>query len=478
MASIDDLAYDDPAIINEDTSTALCMFDKLTRIAEGRRIMPFDQCNNVVYVHRGYYSNYNLQIGDTCFMIPPEFIMVSSEATSQSIVTLRQENTTKERSGFHKRTILVDLVFNGLNQINGFPVPSPEGDEKPYFVDGLRQLLAQFKCTPFLPITNELINGVYGIFTVVLQSITMSTVPGFPEMMTAQITLQEVDMFPYIEMPSFCFEQMIDWDLFRFYYQSFLTEKNEYKKLQSLPANKEHNYFRISILDESVFYEEQATEYNLLELICDQQIVKQNSDTNYTLWLDSRDSDCVISGFQCGYSNLLTNIQLTDCGCPTVQFMGGMDTIYNITFETTDYTVVQALEQCRIVNDNITRNNGKLHSLGFVKLESELVAFTGSLFVMIESVTTNTVPGFPDLYNVQINCVSYDIGQSEREELTGFRPFACGESDCLNNDFYPDHIHGNGDASDQTIDQSMKGLEKKIKQDNYAEWKIRTEMEV
>lgn len=477
MPTVEEFKYDDPAIINiEDTGTALHMFDKLTRIGEGRRVMPFDQYDNVVYLHRGYYSNYNLQIGDTCFMIPPEFIMVNSESTSQSMVTLRQENTVKERSGFHKRTILIDLVFNGLNQINGFPVKGPEGI---YYVDGLRQLLAQFKCTPFLPITNELINGMYGIFTVVLQSITMSTIPGFPNLMAAQITLQEVDMFPYIEMPNVCFERMIDWDLFRFYYQSFLTETNEYRKLQSLHTNKEHNRFKISLLDEAVFNSGDANEYNILELICDQKILDESKGTNYTLWLDSDTSDVVISSFQCGYSNLLTNIQLSDCSCPTVQFMGGMDTIYNIQFETTDYSVVQALEACRIANDAMTRDNAKLHSLGFVKLESELVAFTGSLFVMIESVTTNTVPGFPNLYNVQINCVAYDIAQSKREELHGFRPFECDdcketdESNDYKDDLYPDHVH-----EDQAIDQTMAGLEKKIKQDNYAEWKLRTEIEV
>ena len=51
--TIDEYKYDDPAIINvEDIGTALCMFDKLTRIAEGRRVTPFDQSDNVVYLHR------------------------------------------------------------------------------------------------------------------------------------------------------------------------------------------------------------------------------------------------------------------------------------------------------------------------------------------------------------------------------------------------------------------------------------------
>ena len=494
--------YNESGLVNiPDNKIGTQMLDKLSRVKSDRRQKPLDQMDNIRYSHRAMYDGFNLLIGDTYFMIPPEFIMVNSEATSQSIVTLRQENTQKEKSGYHKRIILIDLVFNGIEQLNGYKVKAPHivkknddgtviyDNEGYYYVDGLRQLLAQFKCTPILPITNELINGMYGIFTVALQSITMSTVDGFPNTMTAQITLQEVCMFPYIEMPDICFKYMIDWDLFRYYYQTFLTENHVYKRLQSLPANHEHNRFRMSILDNSIFAldsdETGVDEYNILDVVCDKTILRKNengdkANTNYITWIDSNESDCVISSFQCGYSNLLTNIQLSDMSSPTVQFMGGMDTIYNITFETTDYSVVQALEQCQIANDMITRNNGKIRSsVGFVKLESELVEFTGSLFVMIESIATNTVPGFPGLYNVQMNCVSYDIAQSEREDLNGFLPFdctkngRCGEFDSKTKEYVSDHKH-----DEQAIPNSKAGLWNKIQQDNYAEWKLRTTMEV
>ena len=480
--------YNASGLINiPDNKTGTQMLDKLSRVKSDRRQKPLDQMDNIMYSHRAMYDSFNLLIGDTYFMIPPEFIMVNSESTSQSIVTLRQENTQKEKSGYHKRIILIDLVFNGIEQLNGYKVKAPHIVKKNddgtviydnqgyYYVDGLRQLLAQFKCTPILPISNELINGMYGIFTVALQSITMSTVDGFPNTMTAQITLQEVCMFPYIEMPDICFKYMIDWDLFRYYYQTFLTENHVYKRLQSLPANHEHNRFKMSILDNSIFAlesgESGVNEYNVLDVVCDKTILRKGEDTNYITWIDSDESDCVISSFQCGYQNILTNIQLSDMSSPTVQFMGGMDTIYNITFETTDYNIIQSLEQCQIANDMITRNNGKIRSsLGFVKLESELVEFTGSLFVMIESIATNTVPGFPGLYNVQMNCVSYDIAQSEREDLHGFKPFDCNN---CGDDYNSSCVH-----SEQAIPNSKAGLWNKIQQDNYAEWKLRTTMEV
>ena len=498
--------YNESGLVNiPDNKIGTQMLDKLSRVKSDRRQKPLDQADNIRYSHRAMYDNFNLLIGDTYFVIPPEFIMVTSESTSQSIVTLRQENTQKEKSGYHKRIILIDLVFNGTEQLNGYKVEAPHiikknddgiviyDNEGYYYVDGLRQLLAQFKCTPILPITNELINGMYGIFTVALQSITISTINGFPNAMSAQITLQEVNMFPYIEMPDICFKYMIDWDLFRYYYQTFLTENHVYKRLQSLPSNHEYNRFRMSILDNSIFAldsnETGVNEYNILDVVCDKTILKKydngdTANTNYITWIDSDISDCNITSFQCGYSNLLTNIQLSDMNSPTVQFMGGMDTIYNITFETTDYSVVQSLEQCQLDNDMITRNNGKIRSsVGFVKLESELVEFTGSLFVMIDSIATNTVPGFPGLYNIQMNCVAYDIAQSEREELNGFLPFDCTKDGRCGEYTYISEEEGYGYVSDhkhdeQAIPNSKAGLWNKIQQDNYAEWKLRTTMEV
>lgn len=496
-----EIGFNDTTIINsDDKATLLAMFDKLTRIADGRRILPHDQLNNVTYEHRTAFSTYNLQIGDSYFMIPPEFICVASESTSQQIVTLRQENSMRQKAGSRKRTLLVDLVFNGHEQINGYRVEGPESvDGKDYYVDGLRQMLAQFKCTPFLPIQNEYINGVHGIFVVVLQGITISTVPGFPTLMTAQLTLQEVEMFPYLEMPNAAFKSMIDWDLFRYYYQRFLTERYEYKqesdkrkkqsyaykKLLSLPVNKEYNNFKISILKESVFTEMDESEIKygnkndaLLKQICD--------NDNYDVWVDSSIDDIKINAFQCGYYNILTNIQLNDTPCPTVQFMGGMDTIFNISLETTDENVVSAIEQCRMYNDTMVRNNAKYRSLGFVKLESELVSFTGSLFVVVDNVITSTTPEFPGLYQIQIQCVSFDIGQSARENLNGFLPFddniakeiygkeysdSCSRLDDYG--YVSDHIH-----EEQIIEQSMKGLFTKIRQDCYAEWKLRSTMEL
>lgn len=485
-------------IINYNQEQGLSMFDSLSRTNSARQIKPLDQNNYITYNHRYYYDDYNLRIGDVFIMIPPEFIHVTSESYSQTINTLRQENSQKQKTGYHKRTINMSIIFDGMDEINGYKVPGPTHQDNGkysnfYYVDGLRTLLAEFKLTPFLPIKNELLNNSYKIYVVALQSINIETIDGFQNAFRAVLVLQEIDMMPYIEMPNIMFQHTIDWDLFRYYTQSLLTEEHVYKKLQSLPVNKDHTAFKLSILKESVLQNitsddngnkvaktiEDSTSNNGLSK--EQTILQRVIDPeSYDVIIDSNEHDVHITKFTSQYSNMLTSIQMADAPSPTLQYLGGLDTMFGIIFETTDIDVVGSIEQCQIQNDLMVRNNPKIRgSIGFVKIESDLITFCGSLFCTIESVETHTVEGIPGLYQVQMYCVSYDITQSQREELNGFMPFHGYESSVseldTNKSTMPDGVKRN---TYQAIDQSYEGLMKKIHQDNFAEWKLRTSMEV
>lgn len=484
--------FDSAGYLNISDDLSIAMMDDLAKVDPLRRIEPLSKLDYIDYGHRYYNTIYTLSLGDCSFVIPPQAISIISESNSQELVTLRQENTQKIKNGYSKRTISIELVFHGYNQINGYKVESPEGY---YYVDGLRQLLAQFKCTPFLPIENYTINNTYNIHTVALQSIVCSTVEGFPDMMIANLTLQEVDLYPYIESHTMFFSDFIDWDLFRFYYQRQLTEKHEYGKLQSIPSDKSLNKFKISILNDSIFNDNidydtdnavwydknfnlkgKKNSFSFYDIVLDRKIVYTDDDgkfhvedpskehpSNFETYIDSEKDNIHIATFQSGYSNILTNIQMAEQAHPTIQYMGGMDTMFNITFETTNEDIVNALEKCNIMNDMITRDHKDCTSLGFVRLESELVELFGSKFVMIDNVTTHTVPDFPGLFICQINCVSYDIYQKENEGIHGLSPFKGDDN----------NINGTGTKSN-TISQTPSGLKEKVKQDVCVEDKLRT----
>ena len=73
------LKYNNTDIVEiSDVKDAITLMDKITRIKSDRRIVPLKKSDNIIYPHRQYYDEYCLEIGDSYFMIPPEFIMINS----------------------------------------------------------------------------------------------------------------------------------------------------------------------------------------------------------------------------------------------------------------------------------------------------------------------------------------------------------------------------------------------------------------
>ncbi len=109
-----------------------------------------------------------LKVGDITFQVPPEYISIIDNSTTISNVALRQTNSVKTKTGHSSKSITVTLFLNGIDQINGYKSSSPFNYK--YYNDGLLGMIAQFRCTPFLPIENEYINTTFGIYTVALKS--------------------------------------------------------------------------------------------------------------------------------------------------------------------------------------------------------------------------------------------------------------------------------------------------------------------
>lgn len=188
----------------------------------------------------------HLQIGDCLFRIPPTSIKVKQVADIQTAQGMRQRNTIITKSGRSQTEITIDLWLSGIEDINGRPVEGPGG--KTYYVDGLRPLIAQFKRTPILPVFNDLLNFTYNIYTVLLASIVVETVPDFPNALLVHLTLYQTTVQPYILMPDFVFPDMICWPVFRWYYQRLLSgEAAEY--LEPIKTNNLTEEYGFAIID-------------------------------------------------------------------------------------------------------------------------------------------------------------------------------------------------------------------------------------
>lgn len=187
------------------------------------------------------------RIGDCYFIIPPEFITVSTTTSHDGIQGIRQSGSIQTKHGSSMKEIQVSLMLNGMNQINGYEVESPFSYK--YYVDGLRTLISQFKFTPFVPIENTMINLIHGVSNVALRNIAVETVPGFPETLSVTISMQEFNAEPYTMSPNDWLTDCIDWDLYRYYIQRPLNGQIDYK-LKKISTSELTNKFSFRILSD------------------------------------------------------------------------------------------------------------------------------------------------------------------------------------------------------------------------------------
>lgn len=175
---------------------------------------------------------WELWIGDCRFRVPPLAIEVQQSNVSQRIAPLRTKGSLQSQPGHTIVRIRVELFFNGIDDINGHEVKQEVWEESdggkkvidlphPYYLDGLRPLIAQFQSFPFLPVRNRFLNDVMGIDAVALSNLVVRTVPGFPGVLQATLEMTRFDLSAYIYEED-DLAKLIHWPLFRWHVQQKL----------------------------------------------------------------------------------------------------------------------------------------------------------------------------------------------------------------------------------------------------------------
>ena len=428
------------------------------------------------------YSNGDInrifRLGDFFSIIPPEYINIHTKTSGTSIQPIRQSGSLKINNGYSNKSITVSLVLNGMNQINGYEVSSPF--DYNYHVDGLRNLISQMRYTPFMPVENTVLNIVHGVDNVALRSIYVETVPGFPETLQVALSLQEFNATPYTRVPNEYFDNMIDWDLYRWYTQLPLKDLQEGEedkedanyayRLKKIETPQLTNKFKIGILTQSALdkayidnieYDADGkpigTEYEIEnKTIGDDPHIYVNvyDEKNYENFISDEDEiELIKLGFT--MSNTMPVIQLSAHESPTMQFLGTSDVEFQLYFETKNSYIAAKFNELNKQNNTLIRNNRFKNGIGFMKLENELVQLTGIKFVTINEINVNTVKNFPGLYEINIACTSYDSPKKDKEKLIGFNPF----------------INRKG-TRDDLISMTPKGYINKVAQDATAMVKL------
>lgn len=439
--------YYDAPLINANPKIVKKIVATEQKVGDGRRQVPPSYHEYIKYKHRESMDATTIRIGDVQFKIPPEFISVSESTPSDSVNSLRQRGSLKVRRGYTRRSITIQLFIDGEEQINGYKVDAPE---KNYFVDGLRPLFAQFLTTPFVSITNEFLNSQYDIYTAAVSGIVISTIDGFPGCYEVHLNLEHITLVPYTETPDSLYDEIINWDLYRFNYQRLLV-KDLAPISKHLPAmtNFKDNTFKLKILNQEILngYTDKSNREVSKEIY---------NDKNFDVMLDNSKQDFEITGISLNASNNIPLVQLSSQNIPTAQYLGSSDVGFNLIIETTDRDTIHALKTANTLSQFMSRQNKEFGTFGFLKVENQFINMTGVEFIVIEDMQVTTVPSFPGLYRIVISCIEYDYRQNDREKLVGMLPFKDGEKGTKND----------------AITQNALGWVNKIKQDNIIEAKM------
>lgn len=448
------------------------------RYESSRKTMPVGYYDDVIYTHRKSakkaYSNYDglamtatnenelgdpmVRIGDCNFVVPPEFITCNTSSSHESIQGIRQSGSINIKNGFSTKDIQLNLVLSGMEQINGYEVESPF--EYKYYLDGLRALISQFKYTPFVPIENDLINIVHDVDNVALRNLSVQTIPGFPGALNVVLSMQEFNAEAYTCMPNSILTDCIEWNLYRYYTQRPL-QPNHKCYLKKIDSPNLTSKFKFKILSDDAIARGDKQNSDLKNpqdsmVIEDTDLhINLFDESNYKLLIDDS-KDIVFTGMSFSMGNIMPTIQLSAHESPTMQYLGSTDTTFTFNFETNNEEVASLFNQIMKQNNYIVRTNRYKNGVGFIKIENEFVQLTGTNFLLLTNISVSTVPEFPGLHNIVVECVSFDANQKDKEKLIGIRPF-------------PGNREG---TRKDLISQSAEGLGNKIYQDAIMEQRI------
>lgn len=379
------------------------------------------------YTPYGGLLEHHLRIGDTEFYVPPTSISVHRQMKNERAQILRARNSLPKESGYFDRVIELTLFFPDMDSINM----------------ELRPLLAQVKKCPFLPIENTYLNDIHKIDAVTIAGVTVQTTPGFPHTLQAQIQLYSFEPYSYIyDEEVRTFDEMIDWPLFRWYYQRNLDPQlsggfNTY--YEPLYAELDNSFkFRIASEDDLAAMADWK--------IQKKKLIKEWIDTkkedfwsverkegeffeNYDSMYDQamfeydlhyEDWDIpglILTDFSIGFENTITSVQIQDDESPTHQYMGSQDNVLVARFQTSDQEAIASLESLIRRSTFLIRQYHKEIANGMLEFDHPLARLFGVKNVTIEDMQTATVAGQPGTFEVSITMIAYNRMEKKMNEV-------------------------------------------------------------
>lgn len=117
-------------------------------------------------------------------------------------------------------------------------------------------------------------------------------------------------------------------------------------------------------------------------------------------------------------ANNFARMQLNMLDRPAYQHIGGLDTIIRIAAFVTDSAQLTLIRNMFDIINGLSRLEHSHAVLGFLGIKNNLIALAGTRYVVPKTFEVNTVPGYPNTYEVVLEFLDFDVFQQKRELLS------------------------------------------------------------
>ncbi|QHW35654.1 glucosaminidase domain-containing protein (plasmid) [Paenibacillus rhizovicinus] len=379
---------------------------------------------------------HHLRIGDTQFYVPPTAITVTKRMKNETVNMLRSRGSFIKGSGYFDLVVDLSLFFPDMESIN----------------NELRPLLAQVKKCPFLPVQSMHLNDVYDIQAVSVAGITVSTVPGFPQAITANLQLYSFNPFVYIfNENDRTFDDLFNWPLFRWYYRRSL-EPSEGRYTYFEPMRQEMtDQFKFKTAFEGDLdairrwrvdrdkmikaWQDDMADKKYVDIEdfdgetlpfdeLDEDLFNQNFDEHYKKAIFEYDitmedwmfDDLHLTDLSISFQNVITSLQIQAHETPTHQYLGSQDTVIVARFRTDDSETLAQFDGMVRRANYLVREYHKEISNGFIQFDHPLANLFGVKFVVVQDVQSTTVEGQPGVFDIQLTLIAFNRAQKKLAE--------------------------------------------------------------
>ena len=157
------------------------------------------------------------------------------------------------------------------------------------------------------------------------------------------------------------------------------------------------------------------------------EALSQDADFLNTLTYDEVELGPVnIENISCAFGNTFTRVGLNGTEGYASQFMGGQDTVVELSFQTTNEYAVSMMNALPSNASYLVSTYKQVLPAAPIVFESELTRLMGVREVAVEEVQVETVQGQPGLYNVVVRMISMDRTLRQREGVEKINEFAYG----------------------------------------------------